>query len=176
MNINKNRNRLVLGLDYGTTYTGKVIAVLIHLYNLTNSIGVSFCEISKTSSQEVNAEVIHDWPSFHTKIGTKEKVPSEVAYLDDGTVQWGSNIKPSTKRHMWTKLRLEAAQNGEVVKIVQELSSSTEGDGKQPVDIVSDYLTFVECSFGPNSRQQVRTRAVGDTTHHSGSYCACCLV
>jgi molecular chaperone DnaK (HSP70) len=104
---------------------------------------VSFCETSDISSQEHHVEVVHDWPSCHTKIGTKEKVPSEVAYLDDGTVQWGSSIKPSTKRHVWTKLRLETALNGEVSKIVRELTSSAECDAKQPIDIVSDFLTHV---------------------------------
>jgi molecular chaperone DnaK (HSP70) len=93
---------------------------------------------------------VHDWPSCHTKIGTKEKVPSEVAYLDDGTVQWGSSIKPSTKRHMWTKLRLETSLDGKAAKIVGELSSSTKCDGKQPVDIVSDFLTPVRTHLVQN--------------------------
>jgi hypothetical protein len=66
-----------------------------------------------------------------------------VAYIDDGTVQWGSSIEPSTKRHMWTKLRLETALSGEAAKIVGELSTSGQCDAKQPVDIVSDFLTHV---------------------------------
>jgi molecular chaperone DnaK (HSP70) len=44
---------------------------------------------------------------------------------------------------MWTKLRLEETQNGETAKIVQELSPSTQNDGKQPVDIVADFLAWV---------------------------------
>jgi hypothetical protein len=111
---------------------------------------VSFCETSNAGPQDHHVEVIHDWPACHTKIGTKEKVPSEVAYLDDGTVKWGSTITPSTKRHMWTKLRLEATQGGEIAKIVQELKSSAEGDGKQPVDIVADFLAYVRAHLVQN--------------------------
>jgi hypothetical protein len=105
--------------------------------------GVSYCEITDTGTQDPIMDVVHDWPSSHTKIGTKEKVPSEIAYLEDGTINWGSCIDPSIKRHIWTKLRLETSQKGEIAKIVKEFSSTTEHDGKEPVDIVADFLAQV---------------------------------
>ncbi|KAL6707742.1 hypothetical protein ACN47E_003863 [Coniothyrium glycines] len=122
-------NRLVIGLDYGTTYTG-----------------VSYCETSDTGVLDKDIAVVKDWPSRHTKIGTKEKVPSEIAYLKDG-IEWGSLIATNVQRHMWTKLELDQINlpnsTGEAAKILQELSLSGNGPPMCPVDIISDYLNEV---------------------------------
>ncbi|KAI4909431.1 hypothetical protein J4E90_008128 [Alternaria incomplexa] len=119
-------SRLVIGLDYGTTYTG-----------------VSFCEVSDSSSDRQHIEIVHDWPSRHGKIGTKEKVPSEVAYLKEG-LRWGSDIPPHEKRHMWTKLELDNRGDGEAAKIIGELSSSPLGPRKPPVEIIADFLAQIK--------------------------------
>ncbi|KAJ4361747.1 hypothetical protein N0V83_010687 [Neocucurbitaria cava] len=119
-------NRLVVGLDYGTTYTG-----------------VSYCETSDTSLIEKHIEVVNNWPSRHTKIGTKEKVPSEIAYLPDG-VLWGSLIPTNVTRHMWTKLQLDRPQEGEAAKVIEEQQLAAYFSNKQPVDIIADFLTHVK--------------------------------
>jgi hypothetical protein len=95
--------------------------------------------MSAFDSREQLVEVIHDWPSCHSKIGTKEKVPSEIAYTTEG-VRWGSLIKPNISRHMWTKLQLEGSQAGESAKIQKELESIVEGSNKAPVEIAADFL------------------------------------
>ena len=87
--------------------------------NVLTVLGVSFCETSDTGVIKEHVRVINDYPSRHTKIGTKEKVPSEIAYLPDG-VQWGSLIPPNVARHMWTKLQLDRPQAGEAAKIFEE--------------------------------------------------------
>ncbi|KAF3006487.1 hypothetical protein E8E13_004259 [Curvularia kusanoi] len=61
------RNRLIVGLDYGTTFTG-----------------VAYCESSGTGRNGEQVEIIHDWPSQYTQIGMKEKVPSEITYQSEG--------------------------------------------------------------------------------------------
>lgn len=62
--------------------------------------GVSFCESSiDNSGKENHVQLVQDWPALHTKIGTKEKVPSEVTYQKEGLV-WGSLIPPNVQRHM----------------------------------------------------------------------------
>ncbi|KAF9728578.1 hsp70 protein-like protein [Paraphaeosphaeria minitans] len=119
-------NRLVLGLDYGTTYTG-----------------VSYWETSDTGLNENHIEVINNWPSRHTKIGTKEKVPSEIAYMPDGA-QWGSLIPPHVTRHMWTKLQLDSPQTGEAAEIIKEQQLAAQSLNKQPIDIIADFLQHVK--------------------------------
>ncbi|KAF3035359.1 hypothetical protein E8E11_002700 [Didymella keratinophila] len=119
--------RLIIGLDYGTTYTG-----------------MSFCEASIDGDNKENAiQIVHDWPSEHTKIGTKEKVPSEVTYQKEGLL-WGSKIPPNVQRHMWTKLELEDKPVGEAARVQKETSSTALGLHKKPVDIIADYLGQVK--------------------------------
>jgi hypothetical protein len=84
-----------------------------HVLKIT---GVSFCEVAGAEGDGQPVEIIHDWPSRHTKIGTREKVPSEIAYLAD-EICWGSDIPPHVNREMWTKLELENHRVGEVAKI-----------------------------------------------------------
>ncbi|EUC40240.1 hypothetical protein COCMIDRAFT_109318 [Bipolaris oryzae ATCC 44560] len=118
-------SRLVIGLDCGTTYTG-----------------VAFCEISGSKSEEQHIEIVHDWPSRHGNVGTREKVPSEVAYLDEG-LRWGSDIPPYEKRHMWTKLELDNHGHGEAAKIIGEMSNPLKAR-KPPVEIIAGFLAQVK--------------------------------
>lgn len=104
---------------------------------------MSYCETSDTKLLEKHIKVINDWPSRHTKIGTKEKVPSEIAYLPDGT-QWGSLIPTNVSRYMWTKLQLDRPQDGEAAKVIQEQQLAAYFANKQPMDIVADYLTYIK--------------------------------
>jgi molecular chaperone DnaK (HSP70) len=93
--------------------------------------------------------VIKDWPSRHTKSGTKEKVPSELGLKDRS--QWGSLIAPSAQRHMWTKLLLDDPNAGEVDKIMKELS--LDGDGgllNKPLDIIAEYLAHIKAHLIKN--------------------------
>ncbi|KAH6865782.1 hypothetical protein BKA58DRAFT_413432 [Alternaria rosae] len=129
-------NRLIVGLDYGTTYTG-----------------VSFCETSDNGTGDEHIEVIHDWPSQHTKIGTKEKVPSEVTYQKQGLL-WGALIPSNVQRHMWTKLQLDPVNKGELVKIVREVSTSTENTNKLPVEIIADFLSQIKAHLIKNLDQK----------------------
>lgn len=140
-------NRLIVGLDYGTTYTGEFTNLV--LGDTTNGLGVSFCETSSNSTGDEHIEVIHDWPSQHTKIGTKEKVPSEVAYQKEGLI-WGSLIPPHVQRHLWTKLHLDPTQKGELVKIVREVSTSAQDSNKQPVEIIADFLAQIKAHLIKN--------------------------
>jgi hypothetical protein len=136
-------NRLVVGLDYGTTYTGKCILYFVQR-RLTDFVGVSYCETSDTGMNEKNIKVVNNWPSRHTKIGTKEKVPSEIAYSREGT-QWGSLIPPNVPRHMWTKLQLDGTQTGEAAEVLKEQPARSLT--KQPVDIIADFLSHVKDHF-----------------------------
>ena len=104
--------------------------------------GVSICEATDSGVQGKQSEVIRDWPSRHSKIGTNDKVPSEIAYLPGG-IEWGANIAPNAQREMWTKLQLDRPQTGEAGRILRELSSNTQGPRRRPVDIIADFLERV---------------------------------
>jgi hypothetical protein len=144
-------NRLIVGLDYGTTFTGWS-AFSFFRNSMLMYAGVSYCESSGTGAEGNHIEVIHDWPSKHTTIGTKEKVPSEVTYENEGVV-WGSLIASDVPRHMWTKLQLDSRQVGEAAKIFREISASQKAE-KQPTDIVADFLAQVKAHLIKNLDQK----------------------
>jgi hypothetical protein len=135
-------NQLVIGLDYGTTYTGEYKSSHPQ-ERWTDPQGVSYCETSGTGLNREHIEVINNWPSRHTKIGTKEKVPSEIAYSPGGA-QWGSLIPPNQPRHMWTKLQLDRPQTGEAAEIIKEQQFDAQSVIKQPVEIIADFLKHVK--------------------------------
>ncbi|KAF2849836.1 Hsp70 family protein [Plenodomus tracheiphilus IPT5] len=116
---------LVVAVDFGTTYSGVAIA-----------------ETNVTGSQAKPVGVIVDWPSVHTKVGTKEKVPTEIAYTTDG-IRWVSDIPPKAARHMWMKLQLDRRQGGEADKILQEMESVHKAARQRPADIIADFLAQV---------------------------------
>lgn len=93
--------------------------------------------------QNKQIHVITNWPSCHTKIGTKEKVPTEIAYLDSG-IKWGSDIPVSAPRHMWMKLQLDRRQTGEAAKIMTEFASNGPESRRRPVEIIADFLALVK--------------------------------
>lgn len=118
-------NRLIIGVDYGTTFTG-----------------VAYCETSDTGVVGKEITVVKDWPS-RFKISTHEKVSSEIAVHDRQL--WGALIAPNVQRHMWTKLLLDNTKVGEVDRILRELSINNESIlSTRPVDIVADYLAHVK--------------------------------
>jgi hypothetical protein len=148
---------LVIGVDYGTTYSGARSSLKVMEQITDKSVGIAFCETSGTDSREEHVEVIHDWPSYHTKIGTKEKVPSEIAYTTEG-VRWGSLIRSNIARHMWTKLRLEGSQVGESAKIQRELEMVVEGSDKTPIEIAADFLHELKGHLVANLDQKYGTQ------------------
>ncbi|PVI00348.1 Hsp70 family protein [Periconia macrospinosa] len=136
-------NRLVIGIDYGTTFTG-----------------VSYCELSANSGMEQRIQIVHNWPSANDKTGTKEKVPSEIAYTPEG-IKWGAQIPVHTKRHMWTKLDLDPTPTSESDRIRMEQLEAAIGGPivlRKPLDIVADFLAQVKAhliknldnQYGPN--------------------------
>jgi hypothetical protein len=104
---------------------------------------VALCETSDGGAQGKPIHVIQNWPADHTKIGTKEKVPSEIAYASHG-IQWGSSISPKVERHIWMKLLLDRQVSGEAARIFQELSTTIAVPYKRPVDIIADFLKCVK--------------------------------
>ncbi|KAF2657935.1 Hsp70 family protein [Lophiostoma macrostomum CBS 122681] len=108
-----------------------------------SELGVAFCETSDVKCVEERIQVVQDWPGAHTMIGTKEKVPSEVAYTVDG-IKWGSLIPPHAQRHMWTKLELDRPKLGEFMRIRKELTVTNREGDRDPVDVIADFLSKIK--------------------------------
>lgn len=117
-----------------------------------NNLGVSFCEISDSDLDSEQIKVINDWPSQHTKIGTKEKVPSEISYNAQG-LTWGSLIPPNVPRHMWTKLQLDSHEGGQMAKIKHEVSAASGHTPKEAIEVVADFLAQVKTHLIKNLDQ-----------------------
>ncbi|KAI9764517.1 MAG: hypothetical protein M1839_005887 [Geoglossum umbratile] len=141
-----NNRRLVIGLDYGTTYTG-----------------VAYCD---SSGQLKDIQLIVDWPGQYGHNAVNEKVPSQIAYgkFDDSEYEWGTwgnLIPPSSPRQYWTKLQLDQKNKRprELQMLLALLSNDFRGldinesddddgppayPGKDAMDIVADFLTGVK--------------------------------
>lgn len=95
------RNKVIVGVDYGTTYSG-----------------ISFVVSVNTEARDV--QVITDWPGGVRKNEHLEKVPSKYAYAieNEGLTQdkWGYEVEPWMISYSQTKL------------LVDENASETEFD------------------------------------------------
>ena len=126
-----------------------------------NRQGVAYCEATSRETPVDNIQIVHDWPGNHSVIATKEKVPSEISYQPsaDGKLKWGSLIPAAAQRQVWTKLELDERKKGEeLLKLLSLLTgignidiNRLTGDsglpaypGKDPVDIIADYLRYVK--------------------------------
>ncbi|KAK3670596.1 hypothetical protein LTR78_009564 [Recurvomyces mirabilis] len=85
------RHRLIVGVDYGTTYSG-----------------VSFATTDKSSADDIN--VIRTWPGRDGEW----KVPTRIAYAQENQAdqltanKWGFEVEPRMTSCSWTKLLLDA--------------------------------------------------------------------
>ena len=123
--------RMVLGLDYGTSFTA-----------------VAFALDSETFQ---NIRLITDWPGRRSG---SEKVPSQIAYGSFPESQetwgtWGFNIPPSVARHTWTKRLLDADRIPQL-QLTSDWNQLKLEEGrspyptKKPKCIVQDYLSAVK--------------------------------
>ncbi|KAI4710800.1 hypothetical protein J4E89_004390 [Alternaria sp. Ai002NY15] len=94
--------------------------------------------------------------ALSSKNATQEKVPSEVAYREEG-ILWGALIPADVPRHMWTKLQLDPIQAGEVTKINREIATSAQNANKQPDDVITDFLAQVKAHLIKNLDQKYGT-------------------
>lgn len=81
---NKQQRKLIVGIDFGTTYSG-----------------IAWAETRRADHQTI----VNVWPSgLSTREGkTMDKVPTEIRYTPEGT-EWGFQIPNVVERHQWFKL------------------------------------------------------------------------
>ncbi|KAI1210146.1 uncharacterized protein F4807DRAFT_459977 [Annulohypoxylon truncatum] len=68
------RRRIIVGIDFGTTFTG-----------------IGWAESERNNGQQV---LINDWPSSRESQGgsSSPKAPTKLRYLDSGEIEWGFQI------------------------------------------------------------------------------------
>ncbi|KAF4631943.1 hypothetical protein G7Y89_g6187 [Cudoniella acicularis] len=112
-------NRIVIGLDYGTTYTGKFVK--------------AHDELELNIHQESLS-----WPN-----GDQEKVPSAISYEAgaDGERQWGFAIRESSLKWQWTKLKLDEQTIPEELRL---MLSAIQAYCRSSEEIVADYLQHIQ--------------------------------
>ncbi|KAF8863039.1 actin-like ATPase domain-containing protein [Acephala macrosclerotiorum] len=118
---------IVVGIDFGTTYSGAAWAK------------------SGTLDQ---VEVISQWSSQTIGATDSDKVPSEISYDAYNTaVKWGFGLKNSDNPLRWIKLLLSplslGAMNTTDSNIVEAARKQLRQYNKTPVDVISEYLRLL---------------------------------
>lgn len=90
------RARLIVGIDYGTTYSG-----------------VSFAMSTATDFKEIKPWTAYPGASSHRSEHC-EKAPSLIAFADENEEElsqnlWGYQVEPGMRAYAWTKLLLDSS-------------------------------------------------------------------
>ncbi|KAF8470617.1 hypothetical protein BDZ91DRAFT_718521 [Kalaharituber pfeilii] len=122
-------NRIIIGIDFGTTYSGVAWA-------------------HSLSPREITP--IRQWPGAVGKHDV-DKVPSEMIYLADGTFKWGflatvDSLSKDRRRLQYMKLLLDPSQEKGLLAdpLCLEQMRVALPPNKKPVDAVSDYLKAIK--------------------------------
>ncbi|EOD52620.1 putative hsp70 family protein [Neofusicoccum parvum UCRNP2] len=88
--IVEDRHKIIVGLDYGTTYTG-----------------VSYVISGESGIEDI--QVVNQWPGNSESVF---KVPSKIAYAAENEKlqddRWGFTVTPMHRSYVWTKLLLDS--------------------------------------------------------------------
>ncbi|KAI1326451.1 hypothetical protein F5Y16DRAFT_374825 [Xylariaceae sp. FL0255] len=118
-------DRLVIGIDFGTTYSG-----------------VGWATKSDFDKGEIN--FITSWPGTGREEG---KVPTEIWYDEDGEPCWGYDVPPDEEPFRWFKLLLLHSEdlNSEIrdSEFLSRARNMTKEQGKSAVELVADYLRLL---------------------------------
>lgn len=136
-------DRLIVGVDFGTTFSGWVPqAERKHEANVRSVAAVY------TSTPD-DIEIIKTWPGGNGI--TSDKVPTEIAYDfppnapqgTEPTVKWGFQFKPEESRLRCIKLFLDRSQKLPFYVSPLDTAAQLKRFNKNVVDAVSDYLTQI---------------------------------
>ncbi|TRX93941.1 hypothetical protein FHL15_005019 [Xylaria flabelliformis] len=119
-------DRLVIGIDFGTTYSGVAWATKVDFDN-----------------NQVN--LVTSWPGNGREEG---KVPTELWYDDDkDEIAWGYDIPVDAERFCWFKLLLLRDEDIDMetqgFSFLVQARDMMNKSGKTAVDLVSDYMRLL---------------------------------
>ncbi|KAH6895964.1 hypothetical protein B0T10DRAFT_545558 [Thelonectria olida] len=113
-------SEIIVGIDFGTTYSGVSWAVNEGLKKI---------------------RLITDWPNLGEAIANQDKVPSTISYNNGQVANWGYEVTFRDESFKWIKILLEP--NSKYATTVQEVRDSNEllrRLGKTAEEVVRDYL------------------------------------
>lgn len=103
------RHRLIVGLDYGTTYSGEPLLLVLTRPDTHDPKGISYVTTDKAELEDIC--VIRSWPG---KDG-EWKTPTRIAYAVENSKnaltedQWGYRAEAPMLMCSWTKLLLDSS-------------------------------------------------------------------
>ena len=125
--------KLVIGIDYGTTNTGAAYAL----------VPPDSCD------DHVDINVVRQWPHGGRRLDASDKLPSEIAYdKSKNPVAYGFDIPEGLQPLQWVKLLLQpelfsGTQKKPNTERVWRAYEELERLGKTPVDVIADYLAWL---------------------------------
>ncbi|KAH7324857.1 hsp70-like protein [Stachybotrys elegans] len=143
------RRRLIVGIDYGTTYSG-----------------ISLAMSNATDFREIRPWTAYPGSSSHCAEHS-EKAPSLVAFADENDEldenSWGYQVEPGMKTYAWTKLllddgALQSKYDDPDLKETLGRGIYKLPDGKTAKDVATEYLRGLNHMF----RQAVREKFGGE--------------
>jgi hypothetical protein len=140
------RRKIIVGLDFGTTNSGKLRAWFNYRDLRLRSIGFSYVTSDETYVDKIEVNKIWDYG------GNLGKAPSAIAYAVDNPdekfqteIKWGFEAQ-GLNAYVWTKLLLGKDSRSE--NVIDTGLRDLYGDkfmntppGKGPKEVVTDYLT-----------------------------------
>ncbi|KAJ5949847.1 hypothetical protein N7454_001431 [Penicillium verhagenii] len=114
------RARLVIGMDFGTTFSGIAWAL---------------------EGLDSNPEVIQTWPGKGNS--TSQKAPTIISYQDSGVVKWGYQVDEFQPAVRGVKLLLDRGRQKVTYHPTLESEALIEHLGMEPVDVAGDYMQLM---------------------------------
>ncbi|KAK9554850.1 hypothetical protein V6Z77_006137 [Aspergillus fumigatus] len=128
------KNKIIVGVDYGTTFTGA---------SYVSSKGSGLSDII----------LISTWPGPSRDTETVFKAPSRIACASENnsrvtTNRWGYQVEPGMLSYSWTKLLLDQGTpltqyDDRTLETASQTGILKLPEGKTAVDVVADYLSEV---------------------------------
>jgi hypothetical protein len=106
---NAPKHKIIVGIDYGTTFSGMQVVFCLNISNFNIVAGVSYVTTDKSSKSSIDdIKIISTWPG--DSYGSW-KTPTRIAYSREnpkiGTNKWGFEVYPKLTSYSWTKLLLD---------------------------------------------------------------------
>ncbi|KAI1735230.1 hypothetical protein F4680DRAFT_453138 [Xylaria scruposa] len=149
----RGKSTLVIGIDFGTTYTG---------------VSWLFC---KENMPVREPEVVAHWLSALSNNNDRSKVPSRIHYdKETGDIKWGYNIPTDIQPIQWFKLLLleleDLPANLRDSSHIQTARDMMETLGKTAIELVGDYLKVLWNHTIADIRARKGANLVNGTRYH----------